>query len=103
MDREQIEKWAWLFHDTYERLAPDHGYVTRQDTRVFDPESQNGRLMLAVVGEVASLIRNAALEEAKAVCEERARKHKKSSFKQAWLVATECIDCADAIDALKEK
>ena len=63
--RTAIEKWAREFHEAYERLAPDHGYVTRQDTRTFDPESKNGRLMLAVVGEVLGLVRNAALEEAK--------------------------------------
>jgi hypothetical protein len=44
---------ARLFHETYERLAPDFGYETRQDTRQFDPESANGRLMIAVC---ASLI-----------------------------------------------
>lgn len=43
---------ARLFHDTYERLAPAFGYETRQDTKVFDETSANGRLMTAVAGEV---------------------------------------------------
>jgi hypothetical protein len=43
---------AILFHETYERLAPSFGYETRPDTKAFDPESKNGRLMIAVVGEV---------------------------------------------------
>lgn len=43
---------ARLFHATYERLAPSFGYKTRTDTREFDPESNNGRLMIAVCGEV---------------------------------------------------
>ncbi len=46
------EVTAKLFHDTYERLAPDFGYETREDTKEFDPESPNGKLMTAVVGEI---------------------------------------------------
>ena len=43
---------ARRFHDTYERLAPHYGYTTRTDTREFDPDSSNGRLMAAVCSEV---------------------------------------------------
>jgi hypothetical protein len=43
---------AILFHEIYERLAPSFGYETRTDTRTFDPESKNGRLMVAVCGEI---------------------------------------------------
>jgi len=46
---------AQLFHDTYERLAPEFGYETRLETRTFDPESSNGRLMLAVCKELLDL------------------------------------------------
>ena len=46
------ERIARQFHDTYERLAPQFGYETRKDTKVFDPQSQNGRLMIAVCAEV---------------------------------------------------
>lgn len=45
---------AVLFHETYERLAPSFGYETRQDTKTFDHESKNGKLMIAVCGEVIS-------------------------------------------------
>lgn len=41
-----------LFHNTYERLAPDFGYETREDTKKFDPDSKNGKLMIATVTEV---------------------------------------------------
>ena len=37
---------AKSFHDTYEKLAPKYGYKTRDDTKVFDPFSDNGRLMM---------------------------------------------------------
>ena len=45
MNREKI---ARLFHNTYEELAPQFGYETREDTKEFDPESKNGKLMLEV-------------------------------------------------------
>ena len=47
----QAERLARLFHDTYERLAPKFGYETREETKQFDPESPNGKLMIAVCGE----------------------------------------------------
>ena len=43
---------AKQFHDIYERLAPEHGYETRPETREFDPDSPNGRLMVAVCTEI---------------------------------------------------
>lgn len=39
---------AIKFHDIYEELAPQFGYATREDTREFNPDSANGRLMTAV-------------------------------------------------------
>jgi hypothetical protein len=46
------EELARKFHETYERLAPDYGYVTRLDTQAFDTDSANGRLMIAVCKEI---------------------------------------------------
>lgn len=46
------EELARLFHETYERLAPNFGYETRKDTRAFDADSPNGLLMTAVCVEV---------------------------------------------------
>lgn len=43
---------AKQFHEAYERLAPSFGYETRPETREFDPDSVNGRLMVAVCQEV---------------------------------------------------
>jgi hypothetical protein len=42
------QKLASLFHDTYEAFAPSFGYETRNDTKDFDPDSPNGKLMVAV-------------------------------------------------------
>ena len=55
MSKEKIENWekiAKLFHDTYEELAPFYGYITRKETRKFDPKSNNGRLMIEVCKKV---------------------------------------------------
>ncbi len=43
---------AGVFHDTYERLAPQFGYETRPETREFRPASPNGQLMIAVCKEI---------------------------------------------------
>jgi hypothetical protein len=50
------EVLAKLFHDTYERLAPQFGYVTREETREFNPDSPNGKLMIAVCAEIAAVL-----------------------------------------------
>jgi len=47
---------AIMFHETYERLAPSFGYETRKDTKEFDPNSPNGKLMVAVCREVGEKI-----------------------------------------------
>jgi len=43
---------AVFMHDTYETLAPNYGYTTREDTREFDPTTANGQLMVAVASTV---------------------------------------------------
>lgn len=47
---------AWMlavkFHELYERIAPSFGYETREDTRQFNCDSPNGKLMLAVCMEI---------------------------------------------------
>lgn len=52
----QDEALARAFHDNYERLAPDHGYETREDTKAFDPNSANGKLMIAVAAEIRKTV-----------------------------------------------
>ena len=44
------------FHDTYEKLASGYTYETREDTKVFDINSNNGKLMYATVNEIVSPI-----------------------------------------------
>lgn len=52
------EDVARLFHDEYERLAPSFGYETREDTRVFDANSPNGQLMIAVCRNVRAALQS---------------------------------------------
>ena len=48
------EQLARDFHEAYEELAPTFGYETRTNTKQFDPESKNGKLMIAVCERVAT-------------------------------------------------
>jgi len=43
---------AILFHNTYEKLAPNFGYETRADTKSFETTTPNGMLMIAVCKEI---------------------------------------------------
>lgn len=45
---------ATLFHVIYERKSAEFNYITRTDTRIFDPESSNGKLMIATCEEILS-------------------------------------------------
>ena len=51
------EQLAESFHEAYERLASEHGYVTRPESAVpwADVPEQNKRLMIAVCDELTSL------------------------------------------------
>ena len=55
MNKEILEI-AKEFHDTYEKLASEYTYETREDTKVFDINSNNGKLMYATVNEIVSPI-----------------------------------------------
>jgi hypothetical protein len=48
---------AKLFHETYEKLAPEYGYETREDTKSFDANTKNGKLMIATCKEILCLLR----------------------------------------------
>jgi hypothetical protein len=52
------DELAVMFHQAYERLAPDFGYETRPETEVWDPYSPNGKLMRAVCGEILNDLAN---------------------------------------------
>jgi len=66
------ENVARKLHDAYEKLAPEFGYETRKDTKKFDPESPNGKLMIRVMEQVVipygNKIANERVAEAKLEC-----------------------------------
>jgi hypothetical protein len=46
------ERLARLFHETYERLAPDHGYTTRRESAVpWEQVPANNRALMTAVCE----------------------------------------------------
>lgn len=74
------------FHDTYEKLASEYTYETREDTKVFDINSSNGKLMYATVNEVIKPI----LEENK--------KQKEVIFKIKMIISARIKEYQKKID-----
>ena len=72
------------FHDTYEKLASEYTYETREDTKVFDINSNNGKLMYATVNEIVSPI----LEENKRL-KEQLQNISNEFLKYDWKNATQ--------------
>jgi hypothetical protein len=60
------EELAQLFHETYERLAPEHNYQTRKASAVpwSDVPENNKNLMIAVAGEVLNAVNKPGEAEA---------------------------------------
>jgi len=57
----QAEDLARLFHETYERLAPQFGYATKKETAVpwdsIPADNANKKLMVAVCEEILHTIK----------------------------------------------
>ena len=88
------------FHDTYEKLASEYTYETREDTKVFDINSNNGKLMYATVNEIVSPI----LKENK-ILKENAENNDKVVDKVNWenmLLKKENEQLKDNWNKLKE-
>jgi hypothetical protein len=58
----EAEALARMFHETYESLAEVAGYETRLETRSFNLESPNGRLMVLVCAEIRKALLAAGKE-----------------------------------------
>jgi hypothetical protein len=59
----EAEALARMFHETYESLAEVAGYETRLETRSFNLESPNGRLMVLVCAEIRKALLSAGKGE----------------------------------------
>ena len=53
---------AKRFHEFYEQSAPAFGYKTKEETKEFDPESPNGRLMAWVCFQIVKEEKQALLK-----------------------------------------
>ena len=86
------------FHNTYEKLASAYTYETIDDTKVFDINSNNGKLMYATVNEIVSPI----LKENK-ILKENAENNDKVIDKVNWenmLLKKENEQLKDLIDTI---
>ncbi|MDO9586073.1 MAG: hypothetical protein Q7I93_06280 [Syntrophales bacterium] len=50
-------KLAILFHELYEKHAPEYGYETKEQTKIFQANTPNGKLMIRVCREILKAIR----------------------------------------------
>lgn len=86
------------FHDTYEKLASEYTYETREDTKVFDINSNNGKLMYATVNEIVSPI----LKENKQLKDNWNKLKEFVLKKQAVLFNTEYTCYSNVLDKMQE-
>ena len=50
------EELAILFHNKYEELAPKFKYETKIETKKFNKDSNNGKLMIAVCKQILEIL-----------------------------------------------
>lgn len=50
-------KLAILFHTLYEEFAPEYGYETNDETKIFKAHTPNGKLMIRVCREIQKHIK----------------------------------------------
>jgi hypothetical protein len=50
-------KLAILFHELYEKHAPEFGYETKDETKIFKANTPNGKLMIKVCREIQNHVK----------------------------------------------
>ncbi len=50
-------KLAILFHELYEKHAPEYGYETNDETKIFKAYTPNGKLMIKVCREIQKTVK----------------------------------------------
>uniref|UniRef100_A0A6M3LR74 Uncharacterized protein n=1 Tax=viral metagenome TaxID=1070528 RepID=A0A6M3LR74_9ZZZZ len=53
-------KLAILFHNLYEKYAPEYGYKTKEETKVFKAYTPNGKTMIRVCREIQKIVKISA-------------------------------------------
>jgi hypothetical protein len=89
------EALALLFHQLYEAKAPEFGYETKEETKAFDPESPNGKLMIAVAHEINETVIKPASERAAAYM---LRNHHKALFEALPVGDVDAFDILSAVN-----
>jgi len=103
------ESLARLFHETYERLAPDFGYRTREASAKpwADVPEQNRALMVATCTAVvdalarAGRLRDATGDETRAEELERFREHSVTLNSVGWRMAVALGDVPEGADRVE--
>lgn len=62
---------ARRFHEFYEQSAPAFGYETKKETKQFNPESPNGRLMAWVCFQIVKEEKQILIKQLKKLLEEK--------------------------------
>ena len=86
---------ALLFHQLYESKAPEFGYETKDETKAFDPESPNGKLMIAVAHEINESVIKPASERAAAYM---LRNHHKALFEALPVGDVDAFDILNVVN-----
>lgn len=94
------QKLAELFHALYESKAPEFGYETKDETKAFDPESPNGKLMIAVAHEINETVIKPAGERAAAFM---LRNHHRALFEALPVGDVDAFDILNAVNGHLDK
>jgi len=94
------EALALLFHELYEKKAPEFGYKTKDETKAFDPESPNGKLMIAVAHEINKTVIKPAGERAAAYM---LRNHHKALYDALPVGDVDAFDMLKVVNEHLEK
>lgn len=104
MRDDEVMALALLFHQTYERLAPSFSYKTQIATRQFDPDSPNGKLMLAVCHDIGREMLRAGMERAADICDGvDCLRGELANYSAQEAYGLGCDQCADTIRAEMDK
>jgi hypothetical protein len=58
---------AKTFHEVYEKLAPVYKYETNKETKIFDENSPNGKLMIATCEGILNMLNQESTHETPAM------------------------------------
>ena len=73
------EELAKTFHEVYEKLAPAYGYETNKETRIFDKNSRNGKLMIATCEGILNMLDSELISEIEKKMEKEAQQKSKQN------------------------